>query len=48
MRLSITMNCAVLLVALLLHGCGNLLGDIGEKNMGQPDPAKSEKERANR
>ena len=48
MRRVILTGCAGLLVALLVWGCGNFLGEVGEKSMSKPDPAKRDAEKAQR
>jgi hypothetical protein len=48
MRGLISTGRLALLVALLVSGCGNLVGDIGERSMSQPDPAKRDGEKARR
>ncbi len=48
MRGLISTGRLALLIAFLVSGCGNLVGEVGEKSMSKPDPEKREGEKAQR
>ena len=47
MRTAVTTSCSVALVAVMVSGCGNFLGNLGE-SVGRGDPSKRERVREQR